>query len=374
MKRSVVGAVAASTLMLVSTLVWLDARQEREYRRLLALGDAAGATVEAIEAFSGALALEPRSVVARLKRGDVYRRRGEFASAVRDLRDVVVLDPASPRAHELLGDAGAAIGQDTAGDYARALALDDQAPRVAYKLGVAHYRAGRLDEAIATFRLSLTLDETLHEAHYLLGLSLRDAGSPAESEEAFLRAIQLEPSLSVAREELAALYTDTGFAGKAIEQLEALAALEPNRPDRLVRLGLAHAQRGRHDAAVLTLGRAAERHPGATVVYVALGRVWLQEAERHGSPVALGKALESLAPPAARAGATSDTLTLYGRALDLSGQHEEAERVLRLAVSRFPVSPIGFAHLADAARALGHLDLARESAARYVLLRHDERR
>ena len=54
----------------------------------MAAGDEAvahGQTFEAIEAFSGALTLKPDSMLARLKRGETYRQRGEFASAVRDL-------------------------------------------------------------------------------------------------------------------------------------------------------------------------------------------------------------------------------------------------------------------------------------------------
>ena len=72
-------ALAASLAFL-----WFDARQQREYRRLLAAGDEAvtrGQTLEAIEAFSGALTLKPDSMIARLMRGETYRQRGEFAAA-----------------------------------------------------------------------------------------------------------------------------------------------------------------------------------------------------------------------------------------------------------------------------------------------------
>ena len=94
--------------------VWFDARQQREYRRLLAAGDEAvthGQTLEAIEAFSGALTLKADSMIARLMRGETYRQRGEFASAVRDLTEAVALDPSAPRPLELLGDAHAAMRQ-----------------------------------------------------------------------------------------------------------------------------------------------------------------------------------------------------------------------------------------------------------------------
>ena len=70
-------------------LAWTAIRQDREFQRLIAAGDAALAqdqTFVAIEAFSGALALKRDSMLAYLKRGDTYRRRGELAAALRDLR------------------------------------------------------------------------------------------------------------------------------------------------------------------------------------------------------------------------------------------------------------------------------------------------
>jgi tetratricopeptide (TPR) repeat protein len=372
MNRPIVAAVGVTALVTSVPLVWLNARQEGEYRRLIAAGDAAIArdqTFEAIETFSGALTLKPDSTIARLKRGDTYRRRGEFASAVRDLGEASALDPASPRPLELLGDARAAMGQheQAARDYERFLELDDRAPRVVYKLGLAYYRAGHLPRAIETLRRAVGLDQRLVEAHYMLGLCLKDT-EPAQAERALLRAIEVDPAFMAAREELVVLYTASNRAPKALEQLEALSALEPMRPERLVRVGLAQAGMGRRDAAVVTLNRAAERNPDAEVVYAALGRVWLEAAESQGDPIALKKAIEALAPAAAWPTASSSTLALYGRALQLSGDPAAAERALRRATLQFPVEPAAFAYLADAARQLGHTQAARDASARHAAL------
>lgn len=370
MNRSIVAAVGVTALVTSVPLVWLNARQEGEYRRFIAAGDAAVArdqTFEAIEAFTGALTLKPDSTIARLKRGDTYRRRGEFASAVRDLGEASALDPTSPRPLELLGDARAAMGQheQAAHDYERFLELDDRAPRVVYKLGLAYYRAGNLPRAVETLRRTVSLDQRFAEAHYMLGVCLRDT-EPAQAERALLRAVEVDPAFTAAREELVALYTASNPL-KALEQLEALSTLEP-APERLVRVGLAQASLGRRDAAVLTLSGAAERHPDATIVYAALGRVWLEVAESQADRIALNKAIEALAPAAAWPTATSGTLALYGRALYLSGDPAAAERALRRATLQFPVDPSAFAYLADAAERLGHTQAAREAAASHAAL------
>jgi tetratricopeptide (TPR) repeat protein len=372
MKRPVVLAVAAAALIAAAVLVWVDARREREFRRLIAVGDAAlasGQTFRAIEAFSGALTLKPDSMLASLKRGDTYRRRGEFGAALRDLGQAAFLDPAAPRPIELLGDVQAAMGQYEAAatEYQRYLTIDDRAPAVLYKLALAHYRNGMAPKAADPLRRAVAIDDRFAEAHYLLGLSLRDTDRN-QALRALRRALEVNATFAAAREELARLYEDMGRHQDAIDQLEALAALEPARPERLVNVGLAYARIGRRNTAVLTLGRAAERHPDATVVYTALGRIWLTSAEAQKDPVALGKAIEALQPAAAQAGAASETRALYGRALALSGNMVAAERMLLQAVATPPVDPSAYRYLAEVARRLGHMAVARDAASKYATL------
>ena len=372
MKGPVVLTVAAVAIVAATVLVWVDARREREFRRLIAVGDAAmagGQTSEAIEAFSGALALKPDSMLASLKRGDTYRRRGEYAAALRDLGQSAFLDPAAPRPIELLGDVQTALGQyaAAAAEYQRYLAIDDRAPGVLYKLALAHYRNGMAARAVDPLRRAIALNDRFAEAHYLLGLCLRETDR-RQSLGAFRRALEISPTFAAAREELARLYEQMGRWQDSIDELEALAALEPARPERLVSVGLAYARIGRRDTAVLTLGRAAERHPDATVVYTALGRIWLTSAEAQTDPVALGKAIEALQPAAAQADAVSETRALYGRALALSGNMVAAERMLLRAVAMVPVDPTAYRYLAEVARRLGHATIAKDAAAKYALL------
>jgi tetratricopeptide (TPR) repeat protein len=372
MKRPVVLTVTAVAMVAAAVLVWVDARREREFRRLIAVGDAAvaaGQTFEAIEAFSGALALKPESMLASLKRGDTYRRRGEYAAALRDLGQAAFRDPAAPRPIELLGDVHTALGEyaAAAAEYQRYLALDDRAPTVLYKLALAHYRNGMSARAVDPLRRAVAIDDRLAEAHYLLGLCLRETNRD-QSLRALRRALEMNATFAAAREELARVYESMGRWQDAIDQLEALAALEPTRAERLVNVGLAYARIGRRETAVLTLGRAAERHPDATVVYTALGRIWLMSAEAQQDPVALGKAIEALQPAAAQADAVSETRALYGRALALSGNMVAAERMLLQAVATAPVDPSAYRYLAEVARRLGHAAVAKDAAAKYALL------
>ncbi|HYS25170.1 MAG TPA: tetratricopeptide repeat protein [Vicinamibacterales bacterium] len=371
MKRGVLAGITGAILLSGAVFAWNAVRQEREFRRLIAAGDAAIArdqTYEAIEAFSGALALKNDSMLAYLKRGDSYRRRGELSAALRDLREASSVDPTATRPLELLGDVNIAMGryERATEAYRRYLALDDRAPHVLYKLALALYRNGQAQAALEPLRRAVALDDRFAEAHYLLAMCLEDQRHDDDAVRSFTRALEINPALGAAREELAVLQLAHGRTREGIEQLEALAALEPSQPQRLVNVGLAYARAGRTDAAITALGRAAERYPEADGVYVALGQVWLETAEAHNDRVALSKSLEALQPAASRPDATSDTLTLYGRALFLSGTVDEAERTLELAASRFPANPNAFLYLAAAAERRGHVTAAREALARHL--------
>ena len=75
-------------------------QREQDYQRMLLEGDRAlssGDLAAAVEAFSGALTLRPDSMLAYLRRGEAYRRRGgdDLSSALRDLRAAAVLDAVS---------------------------------------------------------------------------------------------------------------------------------------------------------------------------------------------------------------------------------------------------------------------------------------
>jgi tetratricopeptide (TPR) repeat protein len=369
----VVLGVAAAALVMGGVLAWTTVRQDREFQRLIAVGDAAVAedqTFTAIEAFSGALAFKSESMLAYLKRGDAYLRRGELGAALRDLREATVLEPTAPRPVELLGDVNAAMGRHARAleYYQRFIQLDDRSPRVLYKLALTHYRNGQHARAMEPLRQVIALDDRLSEAHYLLGLCLRDNGQGLEAATSLRRALDLNPTSAPVREALAGLYASMNRGPEGIVQLEALAALEPDRPERVVRVALAYARNGQIGAALDTLSGAADRYPDDPSVYTALGRLWLDNAGPRNDRVSVGKALEALQSAAERPEASSETLALYGRALLLSGRTEEAERTLQRATTRTPVDPLAYRYLSDAAARLRHASVVREADLRYAAL------
>ena len=365
----------AVTLMVTvgAVLAFVSLRNEREYARLVVAGDTALAAVDlagAIEAYTGAITLNPDSMAAHLKRGIAYRRRSEPEAALRDLRRASELDATVPRVFEWQGDVNLGLGRfaRAAQRFEQSLALDDRQGEVYYKLAVARYREGRPGAAIDPLRRAIALAPSLPEPHYLLGLSLRDAGRLDESLAALSAAAKLAPGLLAAREARAEVLQARGDTGRAVDELAALAALEPERAERVVAVADASAHAGRHDAAVLALGRAAERFPDSPAVFTALGRVWLGMAETSGDRVSLDKAVAALTRAAAMNEPGAETLTLLGRArlhaADLAG----AERDLRAAIAQPPVPAEAYAALAEVLERTRRLLDARDALVRYAAL------
>ena len=360
---------------MLGVFVYTSLARDREFQQRVAEGDTAirdGQTFLAIEAYSGALALDPDSMVAYLKRGETYHRHGDLPAALRDLSMAAQRDPGATRPHERLGDVTYELERydDAVAHYASYVVLDDQNASVLYKLALANERAGHVAHSIPLLRRAITLEPQLSEAHYLLGLCLTEQERLEDARDALRVAIELSPGFLHAREALVSVSQGLGDHRGELQQLDALVALDQDQPERHVARGLAYARLGQADLGVLALGRAAEEHPGHPRIYAALGRIWLDIAESRGDHVALGKALEALrAVPTASA--TSEGLTSLGRALALDGESEGARRVLRLATERFPVEPTAFLYLANLEQSGDNPGHAQRSRRRYRALTAD---
>lgn len=379
MRRTIAAVVIVAIAGVAGALAFGALANEREFDRLIADGDAsivAERPFQAIEAYSGAIALKPDSMLAHYKRGAVYQSQGELEAALRDFRTAADLDPSSLRALESLGDVNIALGRSerAAERYEAFVSLDEKNARVLYKLGLARYRAGRAGDALLPIQQALAIDPAMADAHYILGLAQRDLDQLTAARKSLEEAARRSPaSQTSAREALADVYLLEGDFNKAINQLEALAALEPAKADRVVAVGLTQARAGRAEAAVMTLGRAVDRFPDVSQVYAALGHVWLTEAQRRGDRVALNKAVQALSQAASRTDPASETFAELGRALLLAGDRLAAERALRQAVAKLPVPADAYLHLADVTGREGKIQDARDALLKYATLIGDEK-
>lgn len=378
MKRTLLGAVLVVLTAVGAAVAYHTTARERDYRALLARGDAAlrdDQTYVALEAYSGAVALRPDSMLAHLRRAEAYQRRGEMDEAARDFRTAAALDPTATRPLDELGDVmyQRQRYRVAAELYESCLKLDERSPRVSYKLALARYRDGDLNAALMAARQAIRLDDRMPQAYYILGLALRDKRRTAEAQQAFDKAVSLAPDLLPAREELAELHAAAGRRGDELAELQSIAGLDHDHVEREVAVALAQTRAGNADAAVVMLSKTLEHVQDQPVVYEALGRVWLDIAlTRKDHPEALNKALEALGRAASAPSATSETLTLYGRALLQAGEIELAALTLERATTRYPLDPASLLLHATAAERLNDPDSARQALIKYLALVPDD--
>jgi tetratricopeptide (TPR) repeat protein len=382
MKKILAALIVLTGLGLAGVLARQAVQNDREYQRLIRQGDEAlrrGQPFGAIEAFNGAIERKPGSMLAYLKRGEARHQSGDapetLRAALRDFRIAAELDPGATRPQEELGDVNLQLRRydNAVESYEAYRRLDDASPQVLYKLALAARGTGDIPRAVAALQEAVRLNPSFAEAHYVLGLCLKERGQLRDAQLSFEKAIAISPALIPAREELADLHRLQGQTGEEIDQLEALAALDPLRAERLIAVGLAYSRTGNPDLAVTSLGRAVEKFHDYPGVYAALGEVWLDTAEDRGDKSALRKALEALEPVASQSSASSEILGLYGRALALNGQYDEAERALKQAGEKFPTDPAVLPQYAAVAQRLGHLEDARVALQRYAALVDDDR-
>jgi tetratricopeptide (TPR) repeat protein len=388
MTRSVLIAVGVAAAAIAAVFLYLTLSREAEYRALVAEGDRAlGAdqTFPAIEAFTGAIVLKPDSMLAYLKRGEAYRRQGELSSALRDLRKAAELDPMAVKPLEGIGDINFSMDRyaNAAESYEAYIRLDERSPKVLYKLALSRFRLGnrsdagaQVEQAVVRLKEAVALNDRSAEAFYLLGVCQGQLGRTAEAVEALQRAVAVSGTLLPARQELVRLLLSLKRDQEAIDQLEALAALDQANVDHLIQAGLIYARMGRTDLAVTELGKAvqrAQRTPAQPRVFEALGRVWLEAAEVRRDRIALNKAFEALDRSVSDPRATSQGLTLYGRALLLTGDPAGAQQVFEQATQKTPVDPDAFRQMGLLALRRGDLALARDSMVRCVALTTDAR-
>lgn len=361
-------------LLLVSAgvagvLAFNTSQREHDYQRLIVEGERALARSNlsaALEAFSGAVTLKPDAMLAYLRRGEAYRRRGssDLGPALRDFRAAASLDPSAPAPQEGLGDVYAAREDwpRAIERYRASLSLDDHNARVQYKLGLVLYRNGQPDAALHALALAAPLDPKLADIPYVRGLALVDTRDISEAYRAFHDTLRLTPGHIAAREELANLCRTLGRVDEEISHLVALADQEPERLERAIALGRAYSRAGRMDQGVAVFSRATASFNHDTRIYEAIARAWLDQAITTGDRTAFDKGLEA-ARRATQGGAQPDSalLTRTGDAWLRMRQPRRALRSYEQAVALMPVDVNAWPRLADTAEQLGLWTAARDA-------------
>jgi len=385
----------------------------------------AGRYGEALDAYRRVLAEDPANVEALTYRGVALMQQGDLDGAMRSLREALARDPDGAPAHAYLANALQVAGHPTEAEthYRRALAAAPDDPRTLNNFGILLGSLGRREEAVRAFRRAMEIQPDYAEAcgncgdallalelwadaadafrqatqaapearrGWLgLGRALTAAERPAEALAAFDRAAALDPKEPVAHHARGRCLKALGRLEDAVSAYRTALALAPDYHEARHNLGVALKLSGRPAEAVACYRGVLKERPERPGTQFNLGNALLDAGdvesavEAYRAAIALRpdhleahRALNDLYWQQGRsdayAGSYDDAVRRaprsielrqqYARQLELVGDVERAERVLRDAVGELGEHPPFLHRLAVIAAQRGRVD---EAAARY---------
>lgn len=180
--------------------------------------------------------ISDEQIAAHAQAAQDAERKNDFATAVREFRQVV---KAMPESAEMQSN-----------------------------LGVALYFDHQLPEAITVFRKAIALKPDLLAPHLFSGLAWQRLSNPDAAVPQLEKAVSINPSDVIAHTWLGYAYLDQSHIEDAVKQFQAVCRLDPNNIDAWYALGQAYLQTG-NDATRMLLAAAPES-----------GRVWQLAGEQ----------------------------------------------------------------------------------------------
>lgn len=161
--------------------------------------------------YRAALAVAPRSSVARNNLGAALKDRGDVGAAIAEFEEAVGLDPGNAHAHSNLGCG--LVGRDPK----RAVTECREAVRLNPGDAVAHSNLGSCliadgdqEGALVSFRRAVELDPAYAKAQNNLGSCLHHLGDRAGAIKSYRAAIRLDPGYALAHYNLGVVYHELG--------------------------------------------------------------------------------------------------------------------------------------------------------------------
>lgn len=196
--------------------------------------------------------------------GLAFRQKGYYAEALREYR--IALDreehrdlvlQAMAEVHLLRRDPAAAVEL-----YDRLLATRTDSPKLWNERGVALHQAGRVQEAVASYKRAAEEERGYALAHNNLGVAEYHLGHHDAAIDALRAALEAQPSFVKARLNLALLLIVAGHAQHALEAYRQVLAVEPENPVAWNGIGLVLSDMKKFDDARNAFSRAIDTRPG----------------------------------------------------------------------------------------------------------------
>src|SRR2546425_1211601 len=169
-----------------------------------------------------ALAIDPKTSLARNNLGAALAQRGKFAEAIDHFQEALRIRPNFANAYN---NWGLALAQQ--GKLAEAIDRFEQALRIKPNFALAHNnwglaltQQGKLAEASDPFQQALPIQPDYAQAHNNWGLALTQQGKLAEAIDHYQQALHIQPDFANAYNNLRVALDQQGQPGEAIDRLQ----------------------------------------------------------------------------------------------------------------------------------------------------------
>ncbi len=217
------------------------------------------------------------------------------ADAVRELREALRLDPASPEASYELGRA-LGSGPDAAAALERALHERPSYAEAAYRLGELALDAGKLDQAREAAERAKKYDPQDAGAHVLLGRVALAEGKPDAALDEARAALGILANSAPAKLLTGDAWAKKGEVDLAVESYQAAYGLDHSDPAALVNASVACHAAGRDTSAKAFAEKATMEYPDWAPAWVALGDALVADKDPGRARAAYDTALKSKGP------------------------------------------------------------------------------
>jgi tetratricopeptide (TPR) repeat protein len=208
-----------------------------------------------------------------------YMERGDFAAAAALVRKILVRNPNSPSAYNLLGICQVQSGESEGArqSFEKALELDPRLATARVNLGKLLIRMHEETAALQQFKAAIAIDSeilvrdpTSYSSFNIFGLCLMSDGKFEEARQAFERAIQINPQYVPARVNIGNALVALRHDAAALKEFLAAISTQPNDLLALKNIGLIYGRQAKFDSAVTYLKQARELAPRDQEIGVAL--------------------------------------------------------------------------------------------------------
>jgi tetratricopeptide (TPR) repeat protein len=220
----------------------------------------------ALEVARKILVIDPQSAGAHQMLGKTYFMLGDLGKSIGELETAVKLAPDDIDVVYTLGIAYLRNRQSAAAKelYDSVIKQFGERPQLHLLIGRAYRQSGLLPDAAAEFKKAIALDARFPRAHYYLGITyLLDEGQTkiGEALEEFKIEVAANPDEFFANYYLGIVYNFQRQWDLAITFLQKASTIQPNNPDPYFQLGQAYQELNNHEQAIKVLKKAIALNP-----------------------------------------------------------------------------------------------------------------